>query len=74
VTGPTVALGTAFELDDAPEFERFVLVTGTEPIDLRVVRDDLQRIASTDDPAREPLRLVKGVDWQDVLLLKSEGR
>lgn len=74
VTATTVALGTAFELDDAPAFERFVLVSAEVPIDLRLVEHDLRRVAEGPDPAHDPLHLVKGAAWEDVLLIKPEAR
>ena len=41
-------LGFSYELDDAPRFERFFLVTSDKPIDVQTVLDAASRLASTD--------------------------
>ncbi len=59
------ALDHAFALDDAPRYERFVLVTAAAPIDAAQVRDAL--IAAGDGPLELPER------WQqDSVLVRKE--
>jgi hypothetical protein len=49
--GPT-ALDHAFELDDAPEFERFVFVVGHEPLDTKKIVRAAEVVASLGPVAR----------------------
>lgn len=49
-SGAEVRLGSAYELDDAPAFERFLLVTAPEPFPTSLVVEAAARLAS--DPAR----------------------
>lgn len=49
--GNTVLLDRAFELDDAPLYERFYLVTGPAPFDVAPVLDAVRRSAAA---GREP--------------------
>ncbi len=72
VSGLNVAVPTAFQLDDAPGFERFVLVASTSPIDVEGVLAEAARVAAGTDPAHEAFRLSKDLDWSDVLLRKPE--
>jgi hypothetical protein len=63
--GPT-ALDHSYELDDAPGFERFFLVTSDEPIDVGAVMDAAQRAADAEDPRTielevEPKQLVRSL-------------
>ena len=52
------ALPDSYELDEAPDFERFVLVTSWQPIDTAAVLKAARRVASTPDAARNrPLPL-----------------
>lgn len=59
------ALDHAFALDDAPRYERFVLVTAEEPIDLDTVRGALAEAGdgSLDLPAGW---------WQDTVTIRKE--
>ena len=50
-SGDTVLLDRAFELDDAPLYERIYLVTGPAPFDLAPVLDAVRRAA---EAGREP--------------------
>ena len=50
-SGETVLLDRAFELDDAPLYERFYLVTGPGPFDLAPVVDAVRQAA---EAGREP--------------------
>jgi hypothetical protein len=45
--GDATALGTAYELDDAPKWERFFLITGDRPFDVQVVLEAARRTVRT---------------------------
>lgn len=67
-----VLLPVAYELDDAPAFERFFLVTSRQPLDLEAVVAAARALAA--DPARAahaPLPLGRGLEQVSVLLKKS---
>jgi hypothetical protein len=64
------ALPFSFELDEAPDFERFILVTSEHPLDVDQVLRGAQRVASGQSPKTAPLALEGGVRQQDVLLRK----
>jgi hypothetical protein len=69
-----ILLPDAIELDDAPGFERFFLITSDEPVDIEAVRTRAVALAS--DPAaaaRGELDLPPGLDQTSVLILKGEG-
>ena len=56
--GEAVSLGHAYELDDAPDFERFVFVTSTEPLDVARVLEAARTLARQPSEARtRPLPL-----------------
>ncbi|MBF5045187.1 hypothetical protein FGE12_22475 [Aggregicoccus sp. 17bor-14] len=58
-----VSLGHAYELDDAPAFERFVLVTSDKPFDVQTVLEAARALAR--DPAQAhtlPLQLPAGLE------------
>jgi len=67
-------LPNAIELDDAPGFERFFLVTSKEPIDVAAVLARAGELAT--DPVRarnSKLDLPAGLKQKSVLILKGEG-
>jgi len=67
-------LPNAIELDDAPGFERFFLVTSERPIDVGAVLAKAAVLAK--DPAaarRSELDLPAGLSQRSVLILKGEG-
>jgi hypothetical protein len=69
--GEVVALAHAYELDDAPGFERFVLVTSDDPIDAAVVVRAAERLAESPKRARSR-RLSLPKTWvQSSLLLRK---
>jgi hypothetical protein len=71
--GGTVLLDYSYELDDAPRWERFYLVTGDEPFDVEPVRRAALEVAGTgSQTAPPPLRLRHGLD-QSVFSLKKES-
>ncbi len=54
----TVLLDQSYELDDAPRWERFYFVTGSEPFAVAPVLDAARRVATHDlgsQPAALPL-------------------
>ncbi|MBU8900612.1 ActD protein [Corallococcus sp. H22C18031201] len=54
--GEAVSLPHAYELDDAPSFERFIFVTSDSPVDVAAVLEAARRVARQPQTARE-LRL-----------------
>jgi hypothetical protein len=66
----TAALPFSFELDDAPGFERFFLVTSNRPIDVAVVEAAATAVTRTPVPAEAPLVVSSSLAWTDVVLRK----
>lgn len=69
-----VPLSHAFELDDAPAFERFFfVVTAAEPLDVAMVLRAANQLASAGvEPSRvQPLPLPEGMTQSSFLLRKS---
>jgi len=69
-----ILLPSALELDDAPGFERFFLVTSAAPVDVGAVLAKAFEMAR--DPAaarRADLDLPAGLNQTSVLILKGEG-
>jgi hypothetical protein len=70
--GGTVLLGFSYELDDAPRWERFYLVTGDEAFDLEPVRRAARSVATAgSEAAPPPLKLPSGLG-QSVFSLTKE--
>jgi hypothetical protein len=67
-----VVLPAAYELDDAPGFERFFLVSSPSPFDLAAVANAARTLAARQAADREPLALPQGMG-QNSLLLKKQG-
>jgi len=66
-------LEDAFELDDAPGFERFVLVTADDPFAVAPIVAAAQALARDGKRSRSaPLELPEGFDQASVLLVKEE--
>ncbi|MFP2934191.1 ActD protein, partial [Pyxidicoccus sp. 3LG] len=56
--GEAVSLGHAYELDDAPDFERFLFVTSDEPLEVAAVLEAARALARQPSEARtRPLPL-----------------
>lgn len=69
-----VLLPSALELDDAPGFERFFLVTSAAPVDVGAVLAKAAELAEDPDAAkRADLDLPAGLKQTSVLILKGEG-
>ncbi len=61
-SGDAVALAHSYELDDAPAFERFVLVTSKVPVDVGSVLEAARGLARQSSEARsQPLPLPEGL-------------
>ena len=67
--GSEQALHHAFELDDAPRFERFFFLTSRHPVDLEAARAALERLGGRDETATP--RLPAGVVLKYELLLRK---
>lgn len=67
-------LPSAYELDDAPDFERFVLITASRPFAITVALDAAKALARRGDAARtQPLPLGPGFRQTSLLLNKTRG-
>jgi hypothetical protein len=66
----TAALPFSFELDDAPGFERFFLVTSNRPIDVAAVEAAAAAVTRAPAPAVAPLVVSSSLTWTDVVLRK----
>jgi hypothetical protein len=64
------ALPFSFELDAAPDFERFILVTSEHPLDVEQVLRAAQRVAAGQAPKTTPLVVEAGALQHDVVLRK----
>jgi hypothetical protein len=65
-----VSLASAFELDDAPAFERFFFVTSPEPFAVAVVTEAAARLGPSGAGGR--LELPPSLE-QSTLLLRKDG-
>jgi hypothetical protein len=73
--GGEVPLGSAYELDEAPGFERFFLVTSDKPFPLDRIDAEAKRLAADPAAARGgSLRLSRGLAQASFLLVKAAGR
>jgi hypothetical protein len=70
---PTVLLDQAYELDDAPRWERFFFVTGEMSFAVQPVMDAARRAASNRRP-QSALELPRGLEQSVFLLQKEEPR
>ena len=71
-TGGTVLLDFSYELDDAPRWERFYLVTGDEPFDLEAVRRAARDVAAVGSEAAAPLLEIPADLEQSIFTLAKE--
>jgi len=67
-----VVLPSAYELDDAPGFERFFLVSSAAPFDLAPVAQAARALAGRPSAERGELSLPAGLG-QSSLLVKKQG-
>lgn len=70
--GEVVLLDQAYELDDAPKWERFYIVTGTTEFDIAPIVDAIARLAAASDDAT-PLPLSSTLN-QATFQLQKESR
>lgn len=69
--GGTVPLPSAYELDDAPAFERFFFVTSDTPFDVGTVMESARQLAREPERARDaPLPLPEPLSQTSVTLEK----
>jgi hypothetical protein len=70
--GDVASLSSSFTLDDAPSFERFVLVSAPSPFPVAAVVDALHVVAAHADRGRdEPLTLPFSAFQQSLVVLKD---
>jgi hypothetical protein len=68
--GRAVPLSHAYQLDDAPRFERFFLVTGSQPFDSAAVVAAARSLAAGGDAERGALALPQGLAQRALTLRK----
>jgi hypothetical protein len=68
---PLTALGSAYELDDAPSFERFFLVVSPKPFALTDVYAEARKLAARSDAASAPLPLPSSLGQSSFILIKQ---
>jgi hypothetical protein len=68
---PLAALGSAYELDDAPSYERFIFVLSSRPFQLSELYEGARRLAGRADAASAALALGSGLEQRSVLLRKE---
>lgn len=68
----STALPNAYVLDDAPRFERFFFITGSEPIDVQRTLTALRSLAQRDDSASATLQLPTGMHQWSLRLRKPD--
>jgi hypothetical protein len=63
-------LPNAYALDDAPDFERFLFVTGNGPVDVATVQQAARELARRADASQAPLSLADDLEQTTLLLRK----
>jgi len=69
---PGTALDSAYELDDAPSFERFFIVLSEKPFSLSELYDGARKLAARGDASSAPLPIGSRLE-QSSLLLRKDG-
>ncbi|MGC3999566.1 MAG: hypothetical protein QM767_19825 [Anaeromyxobacter sp.] len=69
-----VPLPHAYALDDAPQFERFFLVTSNAPFDAELALAAARRLAASGRADRDPLPVPAPLAQQGFLLVKAPAR
>ena len=72
--GEAARLSSAYRLDDAPGWERFVLVTAERPFEVAPVVEAAARLAGTGAAGREPLALPSPLEQSSFTLRKDDRR
>lgn len=67
------SLPHAYELDDAPRFERFFFITADEPIDVQRSLESLRELGHRADSATAPLELPAGMHQWSFRLRKPDS-
>lgn len=70
-TGRRYLVPHGYQLDDAPDFERFFLVTADTRFDVTSVVDAAEELARSANAKDEPLPLPDGLSQNDFLILKD---
>jgi hypothetical protein len=70
----TVLLSSAYELDDAPEFERFFFITAITEIDVQEILKQAQVLAESPDAAKKEISALPETYSQFSILLRKGGR
>jgi hypothetical protein len=68
------ALASAYELDDAPSFERFFILSSKEDFELSLVSRALGDLARGSEPATGKLLLPAGIEYKSLLIRKPGGK
>ncbi len=68
---PHAALDSAYELDDAPAFERFFLVISDKPFSLSELYEGAKKLAGRADAESAPLPIASRLGQSSLLLRKS---
>jgi hypothetical protein len=69
----TKALPNAYELDDAPRFERFFFITDNEALDVKATLAALREVAQRDDAATARLDMPEGMRLTSLRLRKPDS-
>lgn len=69
-----IFLPNAIELDDAPDFERFFLITSPGPLDVSVVMESAGGLAEGGNSMEGSLDLPEGINQISFLVLKGDVR
>ena len=64
-------LGSAYELDDAPGFERFFILSSRSAFDLKTALAALHDLASKGDAISAAPALPAGMEWKSFLVIKT---
>ena len=72
--GEAARLSSAYRLDDAPGWERFVLVTAERPFEVEPVVEAAARLAGTGAADRKPLALPSPLEQSSFTLRKDDRR
>ncbi len=69
--GGAVPLPRAYELDDAPRFERFILITSSAPFAVETALAAARSLAADPAADREPLQLPEELEQTSILVRKT---
>ena len=73
--GGEIPLAFSYQLDDAPEFERFFFVTAHEPFSVEEIDQEVRRLAADREAARQgDLRLRRSFEQYSLTLIKGDNQ